>query len=65
MPMRYLLAALLIGGGIALQFVPLFERRLAPLVARHPALAVLRSRLLQLGLGFALLYAGISLVRTP
>ena len=64
--LRYLASALLIALGIALQFVPLYERTLQPWYTRYPLLKVLRFRLVQLFIGFGLLSVGIQLLRiTP
>ena len=60
---RWLAGALLVFLGVALQFEPHYRARLAPLLARYPALALMRSRVFQLLAGFALLYAGIVLLR--
>lgn len=59
---RYVAGGCLIGIGVALQFVPLYGRRLAPLLRRHPALGLIESRLFQLGAGFGLLALGIELL---
>lgn len=54
--------AVLIGIGVALQFVPLYRARIDALRQRYPALVLLQSRLVQLGLGFGLLTVGIELI---
>ncbi|MGR8919000.1 MAG: hypothetical protein ACU85V_05225 [Gammaproteobacteria bacterium] len=61
--LRYALAALLIAVAVALQFVPLYKAELEALAGRYPIVRVLRSRLFQLGAGFALLTLGIELLR--
>ncbi len=52
----------MIGVAVALQFVPLFRQRLAPLTARYPALKLIDYRLFQLVAGFFLLSFGIELL---
>lgn len=59
---RYAVSAVLIAVALALQFVPLFHRRINPLVARYPALKLVNSRLFQLIVGFGLLSVGIDLL---
>ncbi|MCB1747852.1 MAG: hypothetical protein H6977_16175 [Gammaproteobacteria bacterium] len=63
MILRYLAAALLIGAGVALQFVPLYRARLAPLIARRPWLRIIEWRLVQIAAGFGLVALGIDCLR--
>ncbi|MEQ8661425.1 MAG: hypothetical protein RLW62_11445 [Gammaproteobacteria bacterium] len=60
--MADLLGMLTIGLGVALQFVPLYRARLAPLVARWPLARILYARAFQLVAGFFLLLWGIQLL---
>ncbi|MEX2482049.1 MAG: hypothetical protein WD928_14425 [Gammaproteobacteria bacterium] len=60
--LRYVVGAMLIGLGVALQFVPVYRARLAPLMARYRALRLIESRLFQLGAGFGLVACGIELL---
>lgn len=59
MSWRPLLGALLVGAGVALQFVPLYAARLAPLEQRWPWLRILRWRVFQIPAGFGLIALGI------
>ena len=63
MALRYTIGAVLIGLGVALQFVPIYRTRLAPLVVRYPLLRLIDSRLFQLGAGFGLIALGIDILR--
>ena len=58
----YLFGGILIALGVGLQFMGLYQTRLAPLAARYPLLKLLYSRLFQLGAGFALLTLGIEML---
>ena len=60
--LRTAVAAALIAISIALQFVPLYETRLAPVFTRYPWLRALRLRSVQLIAGFFLLAGGIELL---
>lgn len=60
--LRTAVAAALIAVSIALQFVPLYEARLAPLFARYRWLRALSLRSVQLIAGFFLLAGGIELL---
>ena len=55
-------AGLLIAASIALQFVPLYEARLATTFERYPWLRALRLRSVQLIAGFFMLAGGIELL---
>ncbi|MGE0486040.1 MAG: hypothetical protein AB7Q81_17970 [Gammaproteobacteria bacterium] len=63
MILRYLAAALLIGTGVALQFVPLYRARLAPLFVHLPWLRVVEWRLVQMAAGFGLVALGIDCLK--
>jgi len=63
MALRYAIGAVLIGLGVALQFVPIYRARLTPLVTRYALLRVVDSRLFQLGAGFGLIALGIDILR--
>ena len=63
MVLRYAIGAVLIGLGVALQFVPIYRARLVPLVTRYPLLRLIDSRLFQLGAGFGLVALGIEILR--
>ncbi|MEQ8234227.1 MAG: hypothetical protein RLW61_14765 [Gammaproteobacteria bacterium] len=60
--MRDLLGMLAIALGVALQFVPLYRARLAPLVERWPLARLVFSRAVQLVAGFFLMLGGIKLL---
>ena len=60
--MRDLIGMLAIALGVALQFVPLYRARLAPLTSRWPLARVLYSRIFQLVAGFFLMIGGIRLI---
>ena len=61
--LRYLVSAVLITVAIALQFVPLWQKRLDPLAKRYPILKLVGYRVFQLVAGFGLLTMGIELLR--
>lgn len=59
----YPLVVVLFALGIGLQFVPLFQARLAPLIEKRPRLKIIRSRLFQLVAGFGILSLAIKLIQ--
>lgn len=61
--LKHLVAAVLIGVAVALQFVPLFRPAIDAWAARYPVIKIIQSRLFQLGAGFVLLTLGIELLR--
>ncbi len=60
---RYPVSAVLIAVALALQFVPLYQKRIERLLPRYPALKILTYRVFQLVAGFGLLAVGIDMLR--
>lgn len=63
MILRYLAGALLIGAGVALQFVPLYRARLGALFGRLPWLRIVEWRVVQMAAGFGLVALGIDCLK--
>tara|TARA_Y100001934_G_C12201605_1_gene701485 strand:- start:797 stop:1015 length:219 start_codon:yes stop_codon:yes gene_type:complete len=61
--LKHVVAAVLIGSAVALQFVPLFRHAIHGWAARYPVIKIIQSRIFQLGAGFVLLTLGIELLR--